>query len=521
MLVEKYATELKSIKTELSRYTHYSVFNCALNHLHPNKAEDSFEKMPWTVMFLLKLSLQEIDGTIQMTKDQFYPLANRIFLLADHLVNQDQNTFPLLMRAMLTQQLEYQIPPIDAWRHIFLQQELLSKSSAANDKLFYKKTGIGLWDFYKISLYLLALVSTKSANSVSTHNLTSLYLHLCPGISKESLIRYINIVTLPFSKLPEFMQNYRVEDQNSAELFQDTPFKRKPLIIEADKLVFYNVGVFAMGIKEFVLNILKTDSAFTDRFGTDVEHYVGDRLSMTEMEVHPIDELKTDIPIKKGLKADFIGISGNEIFIFESKSIAPSSLAKCSYDSVHLKKILKASFIKGILQGQETAFKLQATEKYKALRPRILIITLDEFYIYGGDFVAQLLDQNLEKELKEKYGHIPVPLNDVLYIKLKDFIIVTEWLKNKAPETLSELVQQIDIKQAETGGSRVSLAQHIQETIAPQVYGPVGFSSTMEKARDEMTQLLEQNKTYWLGRHVALFMRSYERFHQALVRSFS
>ncbi|WP_207267440.1 hypothetical protein [Pseudomonas sp. GW101-3H06] len=518
MIVPSYTRELTSIKTELSRYSHFSVFNCGLNYLDQGR---SLNHMPWIVMFLLKLSLLEKDGPLEMNKDDFLRVANRIYSLSTKLLDISPEVFMLMMRAMVIQQLWYQVPVIDTWRHVVLQRVLLERSFDFNNKLFVEKVGITLIDYYKVANYLLAVVGNKDANSVVKWSMSTFYSHLSPAISDQVLVGFLKLVSVPFNQLPEYLQEYAVKDCNSAELYQETPFKNKPIIVENDGLVIFNAGLCVSGLRSIAMDVLKGCPEFYSKFGLDVEAYIGERLRVTSMDVYSIPELNKVIPIKIGKIADYVVVDKDDVFVFESKAITPSVLMRCAYDPSLLSELLKESFIKGIEQGQETAFKLAATEKFKSKKARIVVVTLDEFHIYGGEYVAHYIKEGFERALNEKYGCLPVQLQDVIYMTLKDLLTLTEWLKGKPAGSLAELFNEIEEDSKKTGGGRFSISHHISEKIGPEVMGPIGVGDALNRTQAEMQHLLSSNQSFRKGQHPASFITAFERFRQQLRQSFA
>lgn len=521
MLIPAYADELQSIKTELSRYSHISVFNSALNYLRPEAGQKVFEKMPWIVMFLLKISLLERGGAVQMDGKEFWRITKRVNSLSDKLVGRiPDGTFMLMMRAMLAQQLWYQIQPIDSWRQMFLHRTLFNISHEVNNRLFYDRTGVSLNDYFKIAFYFLTVAGKQQANSVIRYGMTSFYNHLSPYVSDEALANFLKLVAVPFGQLPAYLKPFEVKDSNAAEIYQETPFKNKPIIIEEDGLVIFNAGLCVLGLRSIAIEILKADPDFTTRFGLDFEGYIGERLRLTSAQVYTIPQLNQIIPIKVGKIADYVVTDGSQLVVFESKSIIPNQLMKCAFDPAHLFRLLEENFIKGIAQGQETVDKLARTDAFGGMKARIIIVTLEDFYIYGGDYIGENLDSTFEYSLLEKYGGLPVPMSGVLYMTLKDLIVVTEWLKDKPANAFFNLLDELEAKQNEPGGVRFSFSQHIDERLAAEVFGPVGMHDAVEQSHKEMNDLLQSNMNYWKAQHPVTFMRAYDRFKQRVIRCF-
>lgn len=522
MIISKYAEELARIKVRLSRYSHVSTFNAALNYLSHKSGDDPFKKMPWVVMFLLKQAFLQKDGSEVMSEKVFLKLASRVLKLGDSLVGRiPPETFMLMMRAMLVQQLWYQIQAVDSFKYLFLHRELLNKSYEVNNRLFMAKTGLKLNDYYKIAFYLLSQAAKEPPNSVIRYSMTSLYSHLSPTLSDETITQFLKLVGLPFGQFSGYLKSFEVLDSNAAELYQETPFKNKPIIIAKDGLIIFNAGLCVLGLRSIAIDVLRSDKEFTKRFGDDMEAYIGERLRMTASVVYTMSELNKVIPIKVGKIADYVVADEGRVLVFESKSIIPNVLMKCAFDPIHLAKLLRQSFFHGVEQGQETVYKLACTEKFSNSRARIVIVTLDDFFIYGGDYISDCLDQDLEEALARKYGGLPVPMSNVLFITLRDLNILTEWLRDKPANAIFDFFDELERKQQEAGGMRFSVSQHIDEQIAEQVMGAVGMQDAVSQSEEEMAYLLQQNIAIRRTQRVEDFMATFSQFQYRLLMAFS
>lgn len=477
--------------------------------------------MPWLVMFFLKLSFLERDGSITISRGDFLKLVNKVYKLSNELLDTPPETFMLMMRAMVVQQIWYQVPVVDSWRQLMLQRILLERSFAVNNELFYNRVGITLDDYYKIANYLLTISGDKKPNAVIVWSMTAFYSHLSPALSDEVLVNFLKLVSLPFNGLAEFMRPYAVKDCNSAELYQETPFKNKPIIIENDSLVIFNAGLCVSGLRTIAMDVLKGCRQFYAKFGFDVEEYIGERLRRTPVKVFSMLDLNKVIPIKVGKIADYVAVDGNDVFVFESKAITPSVLMRCAYDPTLLSELLKESFIKGIEQGQETAFKLSGAEEFKNKRIRIVVVTLEEFYIYGGEYVSQYIKEGFEEDLVQRFGCLPVHLKDVIYMTLKDFLTLTEWLADKPMGSMADLFNGIEKDSNEPEGVRFSISPYIAEKIGSQVTGTVGVGDVLDRTQVEMQQLLTANAHHRKSQHPADFIRAFEKFRKLLQDSFS
>jgi len=520
MLIPGYTAALQQIQTELSRFSHVSTFNCALNYLQVPKGEAPISRRPWVVLFMLKHAVLQPGGGLVMQERDFGVIANKIWKLQDCLVRDNDPSIILMLRSMIAQQMAYQQSFENKFRSLLLQMELLEISSERNNLIFQKQTGVDIRDYFFLCNYFYGLLHEKSGSAVYKYNLASLYLHFAPSISNQKIILLLKLVATPFKDIPGFMERYRVLDYNSAEYFQESPFLYKPIFLELDGLTVYNVDLLLSGLKVIGFDKLKQSNGFYSDFGRDVELYIHELLSSVPVQLYSVDDLAKYIPVKAGKISDFVIRDRNDVFVVESKAVVPNSLMKCAYEPALLEKILKDSFLKGIEQGQETADKLSRTKEFGGSRIRIFIVTLDEFFIRGGDWVVQHFGAGLVRKLEQQYGELPVPMADISYITLRDLIDLSYWLRDKPSGELSQFIEMIEARQTVAAESRMIMAQHIDE-IRGDVSGVAGIEDQADQATSMMESLISENVGYWKKRGAQGFIREFQRFQRLLAKDLS
>lgn len=512
----KYAARLFKIRSQLARCTHISVFNMALNYLQTPLGAAPVSRMPWISMFLLKHALIQPSGRYPISQNEYQRIAQQIYGLQDCLVSNDPSEFMLSVRSMIHQQSWYQSEPHHILRASLFQRMLLERSFAHSDKLLRQKTGVGLHEYYIISDYLFALASQQDANKVIKHNLGHFYSHLAPVISPDVISNFLKLVSVPFEGMHDFLQRYKIEDSCVSEYLQETPFKNKPMIIQDDGFVIFNAGLLILGLKSIAFDILKPLAGFYDRFGLDVESYIGERLKLTNLQVIAEYELKKILSAKKKPISDFLAIDNDNVFVIESKAITPSDLMKCVSEPEHLYQMLRKSFLKGIIQGEFTALHMSKRPEFHEKRVRILIVTLDDFHIFGGKYIDEHFGGRLQDEIKAELGEVPVPMLDVMYLTLIDLVHLTEWLKGKPQGALTELMDDIERKQSEPHGARITVSHHIDETIRKDVCGTAGLEAISEATADKMAKVIAANQKFWGQQSPALFIHAFSQFRATL-----
>lgn len=521
MISERYGKALAEIKYELSKYSHVSVFNVAVSYLtRPlGVGEDYTQRMPWVVMLLLKHKFLGVSGGREITGAKFLEIANRVFNLSDHIGDLPSDVLLMLLRSMAAQQRAYQVPAHSRLQALMMQRTLLVSEDGFYKDLFFRETGVELKNYYVMGMYLFSQAASARVNECVKYSLRTFFMHLTPHIPPDQIASFLVLVGLTFSQIPAFLKRFEVTDSNTAELYQDSPFKLKPVLIFDEGLVIISPALYMLGIRSIVYEVMKSSEEFGARFGSDVESYLGRLLGETFKEFWPIEKLKGVINLKRGKKADFVIREQGRVLIVESKAIEPTDLMMCAYDPIHLRSLLSDSFLKGIEQGLETAHKLNRSAMFAGNGYFILVVTIDDFFISGGEFVSQFLDDELFSRVEKKYGCLPVAPEDVIYITLSDLVGVSAWLKSNPGVAFSDFITRAKEKVAAEEGLLLgsTLWGMLQREILLNISSATGIEESLEALPAEVAEMLRVGKDYWSGRHVH-FLLGFHGFQMLLVR---
>lgn len=519
MFNDRYKEALQSIKHDLSKYSHSSVFNTSIQYLSrpPKHGEIFAERMPWVIMFLIKQSLVGPSGSREISLNKLLGIGTRIFKLGDLLVDIPPEIMLLQMRSMQAQQSAYQVPSHVRLLGLLTQWTWMTYEDNFYEELFRKKTGVSLKNYYLMSLYLFSQAAKSVGNEVVRYSLRTFFIHLTPSVPPDEIASFLALAGAPFIDLSRFLKSkYEITDFNASELYQDTPLKFKPLLLYPEGIAIYSPAVCLFSFRAIVTEVMKGIPEYKNRFGSDVEARLGNFLLPAFKEVWPIEELSGIITLKTGKKADYVIKDGNSVLIVESKAVEPTELARCAFDPALLRKNLSDNFLKGITQGLETAHKLRQSGRFPGCNYLVLVVTLDDFFIHGGEFVSQFLDDTLFSKAEEKYGYLPVSPEDVIYITINDLVGISKWLTSNPDKSFSEVISRAREKEkTDSRNLAPTLSQVLQEEILAHVSAAAGVEEAMRTVEVEMSKSLLASKDYWAGK-IPEFLIEFSRFQSLL-----
>jgi hypothetical protein len=524
MSAPKYSSKIKTIKSELSRYTHRSVFIQAISYLRNKNANAAQEvtKMPWIIMLLVKFSFLEREGELNITSAEFLTLANTLYGLQSVASNiNEKGSIELKLRALTVQQLWYQQNHQTDYLAIVRQSSLLRREDEFYDKEFQKIAGLTLDNFFTIALYLMTLARVDVTSNVMEVSLPTIVYHLTPDVPLVQLANFFKLLAVKFENISNFLKNdHELQDEPQSEFFQETPFKLKPIIIDGSNVFIFNSRIFVTGISLLVPTILKKQIAnYKTEFGADMESYVGRIIAQSNLK-HMNEEFIGQVYAKTGLRAKYkkVGIGGkavdyaicdehNRVVLIECKAVEPSDLVKASYDPEILRRSLEKSFINAIVQGQETKFLLSQSPDFKEKTFKLAVITHQEFNIFGGTMVGKCIDFNLEQRMIDKYGQLPIDLNDIVYIPIGDFERALG-AHSIGDINFHDFIDDSLLQQMQPAGARFSMSQVVNEKITGSIPHPSELAAEIDKLTDRVISAMESSSHRWTGKVRKLILDS-------------
>lgn len=517
MSIEHYQQEIRLLSHELERYEHFSVIRAAIISLTADNSDrkTAVMRMPWVLLLLLKLALLGKSGDKSMSREEYYKLANRLYGIQHLASNLDAQTIELQLRPMLFQQLWYQRGDESALLSLFRQSLLLDGDNPWYAEEFKKSSGIQLRNFYLITMHIMLSVKNHKL-TVLEINLFQLIHNLCPHIPFNELLSYLSLIGVRTSDLPAFVDAHRLDDIYPSEYYQDTPFKERPILINGEQLLVVDSILFFASMAEFIPRYLKKIPGHKDQFGPDFEKYITELMVFSKLQYWP--ERSIESFYKKygiqGKVVDFLAYNNKQTTLIESKAIEPNSIVKTATDPDLLKKLLEKSFIKAIRQGIHSASELAKTPEFKGKKFSLLIVTHEDFGIFGGRWVADYIDVNLEKDLMQAYPAAPLSLDDIFYCTIND-------LEDLARGQAAGIVDFFElIESASTAGKsglerRMVFQQVISERLKGAAVRHESLMREMDRYLADMRHVAEVNIKFWSGKAMAL-MATREQFLREL-----
>ncbi|EHF2492149.1 orthopoxvirus A36R protein, partial [Salmonella enterica] len=166
---------------------------------------------------------------------------------------------------------------------------------------------------------------------------------LVPYFGAETLKKYLNLVSVKWTELRNFMSLYKDDQQRDIEYYLDTPMLNKPLILTDNGLVILSKHILRASLTALVPSLLKKElsSDYKLKFGKAMELYVGnllDEVFDNVIKESEIIKLYRANKIHENTKVvDFIvqEIDGN-VYI-DSKAIEPDKTVKFSNTALIIK----------------------------------------------------------------------------------------------------------------------------------------------------------------------------------------
>lgn len=501
MVETRYSLKVKALSRELSGYDHFTVIEAAFKNLQIEKADKKqmLQRLPWLQFFLLKLALLAPSGSKRMDVKTFTKFANRLYRLQFEASGLGSGDVVLKLRPMLLQQLWYQAQKEQTYLD-FIRQSVFFSRDPWYQEGFKSITGVSLDSFYKISMHFITLALGHTHSAVDLNLMGAIY-YLCPSVPFEDLYRYLILIGVRACDLSLYFEAHRLEGFCGGEFFQDTPLKDRPILINGADLLVYDADMFFSSMSQYVPTVLKKVKGFKEKFGHDFERYIDDVLRHSGVKYWREGDEIAEFYRANGIKGkviDFLVEGDGCVALIESKAIEPSPIVKTASDPELLKKLLDESFIKAIKQGIHTAWFLGRTERFACKKFSLLVVTHMDFGIYGGRWVADYVDKELEAWIEKNYPQSPLSLDDVIYCTVADLEDLSRGHAAAAFDFVN-VVSNAGVSNLESHEQKMVFSQVFSELPKERSRYQSSISELMDKAIEDMKDQLQNNKNWWRG----------------------
>jgi hypothetical protein len=511
---EIYKQKVTNIKRKLRKYDDISFLNMFMKHMEHSENHELgiLRKRPWCCFLSLKWKLTSNTNNNQvMLYNDFRAIIQEIYDLQIEATD-FSTTLPieLELRRFLIPQLLYQTPFITELNSLIRQYIWFCDSNEQYfSTTFTKITGVTLLEYYSISLHMIILSDKQVDKEAFRLSYSDIIVTLHPKFSIDTLAKYFSFVSNTLSSLSSFLKPFTQKGNPEWEYFEDTPLLLKPIIMNKNDAYILCKPVLITSLVNLVPKALKLEkkSEYKVIFGKIMESYIGGIINQQNYSFYNEEELKEIYSLHniKGKVVDYV-IKEKEATIFiDSKAIEPEIIVKTSSSPEQLKARLDGSFIKGVIQGQTCAERLEKCKNYTpSTNDVILIITHHDHFISSGSKLNKLIAPELEKDIVAKLQKVRVPFDRTYYLTVDDFELLIE-VSTRKKIAIHEIISIFQKDDLQNNSSKFSFTQHLRSMTVNDHFESQSISNTrMSLLKDIYTPVIKPS-IFWDNKIQYLF----------------
>jgi hypothetical protein len=501
------------IRKSLGKFTKNSIVHEEITRLSQPTTDGYVEaqKMPWLSFLLMEWLYQvdEIPHAKNANSKDVYKILNSMYQLQNDASNFKEGvSYKLALRRMLLGQLWCQRNPL---YHQFTIVRLYSLMIISGKTPYFEKTfktitGIELFDFFQLSLWL-SIATVEQKGIIKYEHIVN---NFCPQYSVEYISNIIKLICAGPAKMQQVMQTVAKPEISPERYFAQPKLLEVPFFKFEDRLGSLHHSVSCKGLAEFVLNTFKQEDhiKFRKHFSRHFEEYVG--VVLDEAKEAYIDEnaIKRIYKSNKleGKVIDFLLLKDESSVFIDAKAIEPPEKVMVTDDAEIIRQRLKSSFSKGIEQSFECAQILAGCKEVTlAVRENrfVIVVTHQDFYLSNGVSLKEQISAGFFTSLIDKYGdHIPV--ENVHFCAIEDFEGIMSMCCDFEIE-LTEFLRFCTAQDSHAATKKFDIRQHLQSFLTSKNFdknSPIGtdyLSKRKDELFDSLTKTLKGNSDYWRG----------------------
>lgn len=499
----RYIEKAGQIKLRLRRYTDQSFINALYEYFNASLDNYSFlEKRPWCCFLALKWKLLEPRETYErdISKKEFIGIINLVFdLQSEAGIFEPDKSLDLSMRKFISNQIYFQESKFSSVYSLLRQHYIFCQGdNEYYEREFFKATGLPLDSYYKISLTIISRWCSNSGTESFRIPLSDFIVKLHPQFPIEDISKYLKLTGIKTSNIKRLFEDFDRPGSPTWEYFEDTPLKESPFIINFDYIYVFSKRLTVLSLTDLVPDLLKrkTNGAFKQEFGPDLERYVEKLIlefTSNYLNERAIEQKlhESSMP-KDGLIADFYIFEHQGAVFIDSKAIEPNSFVKTVDSPEQLEKRLRDSFIKGVLQLQDTARRLEECGAYKRQPMDCgLVVVHKDFLISTATKVKSNIDPGLEEKIVNKSGKVYIKLDRIYFVTIEDLEKMAGYCRD-SESTICSLIQKFCDDDKDNMTSSISTRGHIGRLLE----GKLDFNSYLKKSCVDIYSsiIIESNK---------------------------
>jgi len=504
-----YSIKVNAIKKKLARFKDYDFLRNFYIHFHSFRDEKTeiISNFPWCCFLALKwkFSFPENRNAENMSYNEFLKIINRIYDLQSEASNfKAESNLILGVRRMMINQLLYQSTNKFNYASLIRQYIWYCEGESYFKENFHKITGLELSNYYRMASYFVILASINERNDSEVFPYDRFILHWVPLIGIEQVKKFLQLISLKVENIRGFIDGYKYHQNLILEYYEDTPMLKKPAILNKEGLVVLSKQILKAGLVNLVPEILKSNfkEEYKVAFGKVLEHYathIFNYYGYHFTNESAIKELYKKYKLK-GKSVDFLIHESDGCTLIDCKAIEPAPYIKTTSDPERLRERLKPSFIKGIFQGEDTAFNLLNSGTIKqSEKLSIIVVVHRDHYLSNGSDVESLIYESLSSELTEKYGTLPVPLSRVYYITI-DVLEHLLGVCKKKNISLNAFIDYCSGCDSSFKEKRASIEMHMSEILPEGVEDIENIKNVGDMLFRDITNVIGDGSKIWQGK---------------------
>lgn len=408
---------MDAIRSEIQRYNPDEFIEFCMQY-NLQKFDDNLHMlrhMPWVVNLCLKWSTSAI-GKNKKFKNLNKMQAIALFQKAYDTLSiipiglEKKNGLDFFLRNNIYQQGIYQ--RIDALnsisRQVFLFLPLEEKHKIKTS--FLSLTNISIEDFLVLSFVLITHITSN--NPIRKMNVKTFDV-LQPIISKETIERYLDAISITYERLPSFSK-LKTHDKPLLEYYSSSPFLENPLIKKGSDYFQIHTQLTSTSIQTFIYDLLRRNDAekFMDSFGKVFEDSLEKIIHESTIPFFTEKYLKERLP-KDNKVVDFLIPHSDANIFIDAKGVEIHEKGMVTLRPEDISGKIKTSVLKAIEQAHEVNREIFLNDgKICAFRKEsyALCITYKNLFLGNGTFLANAYASNEMQKIYDKFNsdyHIP------------------------------------------------------------------------------------------------------------------
>jgi len=333
----------------------------------------------------------------------------------------DYDSLHLALRRYIVQQGMYQDPRSYAR---FARQHVLFNGLDDSDSLhrtFRDASGIGIPDYIRLSTALLWAFAERRRTSISTE-----WFSLLPPPLSGLVDPFLSDLAMTADEAQAWLRAVEADPSVHHEYYGDSPLKHHPLLNDAQSYLPYSVRLLEEALANRVYDVVRQADPplFMHRFGPLFERYVERGLAYAGLNY----ACEREMPARHGDKTvDFIAVSGDCNLFIDAKGVELPMAALLSHRADIVRGRMKASAIKAVRQGLDTASRLLDAGRLGGLQlgtgqSFLLVVTFRDFCMSSGrDLLRSIGQAQVDRLMAEAGTPPPIPLGNMYFVPIDDF----------------------------------------------------------------------------------------------------